>query len=266
MIGPRPHRRTAGRLFLLRELVRRDLQGRYAGSTLGFFWSFAQPLAQVLLFTFVFSTVIRVPADSRWPHVGFAAWLFAGLLPWLAVQEGVLRSITAMTDNASLVKKLRFPRELLVLSVVIAALVHQAVGALAFIALLAVSQTLAPGGLPLLIVAVPLQLLLTLGLGLLGAAAHVFFRDLGQMLGLVFMTWFYLTPIVYPLRLAPERWQRWLAWNPLTPLVETYRQAFFGGDISLPAGLGVLSAAAVIAVLVGLGVFAWLEPVFADEV
>jgi ABC-type polysaccharide/polyol phosphate export permease len=266
MIGGRPHRHAAGRLFILRELVRRELQGRYAGSTLGFFWSFVQPLAQVLLLTFVFSTIIRVPADSRWPHVGFAAWLFAGLLPWLGVQEGVLRSVTAMTDNAGLVKKLRFPRDMLVLSVVIAALVHQAVAALVFITLLAASQTLAPGGLPLLLVAVPLQLALTLGMGLLGAAAHVFFRDLGQMLGVVFMTWFYVTPIVYPLRLAPEPWRDWLAWNPLTPLVELYRQAFFGGNVKTPEGMGLLIVAAAIAVLVGLGVFGWLEPVFADEV
>jgi lipopolysaccharide transport system permease protein len=266
MKAPRIHQLHAGRLFLLREMVRRDLQSRYAGSTLGFFWSFAQPLAQVLLFTFVFSTVIRVPADPSWPHVSFAAWLFAGLLPWMAVQEGMLRSVTAITDNANLVKKQRFPRELLVFSVLTAALVHQAAAALVFIAVLIASHSLAPGGLPLLIVAVPLQLALTLGLGLLAAAAHVFFRDLSQLLGLVLMVWFYVTPIVYPWRLVPERWQAWLSWNPLTPLVGLSRHAFFGGDLSLPAGIWSLLIAAPLLVVAGLGVFGWLESVFADEV
>lgn len=266
MTAPSLNRYRAGRLFLLREMVRRDLQGRYAGSTLGLFWSFVQPLVQVLLFTFVFSMVIRIPADARWPHVGFAAWLFAALLPWMAVQEGVLRSVTAITDNANLVKKQPFPRELLVLSVVAAALVHEAMAALAFVTVLIAVQAIAPGGLPLLLLAVPLQLGLTLGLGLLGAAAHVFFRDLGQILGLVFMVWFYLTPIVYPWHLVPEPWRGWLLWNPLTPLVGLYRQAFFGGDLTMPEGMGMLVMAALLLPLAGVAVFGWLASVFADEV
>jgi lipopolysaccharide transport system permease protein len=266
MTAARVHGFGGGRLFLVREMVRRDFQGRYAGSTLGFFWSFVQPLAQLLLFTFVFSIVIRVPADSRWPEVGFAAWLFAGLLPWMALQEGVTRSVTTITDNATLVKKLRFPSELLVLSVVTAALVHEAIGAIVFTAALLASHTLAPGGLPLLLVAVPLQVALTLGLGLLGAAAHVFVRDLGQILGLVFMTWFYVTPIVYPLRLVPEPWRAWLSWNPLNALVGLYRQAFFGGDLTMPEGTGLLAMTALLLLLAGLGLFEWLKPVFADEV
>jgi lipopolysaccharide transport system permease protein len=256
----------AGRLFLLRELVRRDVQGRYAGSALGFFWSFIQPLAQLLLFTFVFSIVIRVGADSRWPGVGFAALLFAGLLPWIAVSDGVTRSVTTITDHANLVKKLRFPSELLVLSVVLAALVHEAIAAIVFVAVLIATHSLAPAGLPLLLIALPLQLMMTLGLGLIGAAAHVFFRDLGQAIGLVLMTWFYVTPIVYPLELVPERWQVWLSWNPLTPLVGLYRQAFFGGDLTVPPGTLSLAIGSVAIVLAGLRLFAWLKPLFADEV
>src|SRR5215467_11379246 len=100
--------------FLLRELVKRDFQGRYAGSVLGFVWSFVQPLWMLLLFTFVFSTVMQVRlVGTRTQH--FSVFLFSGLLPWLAVQEGVMRSSTAVTDNASLVKKLRFPAEILIL-------------------------------------------------------------------------------------------------------------------------------------------------------
>ncbi|HEV7517369.1 MAG TPA: phosphate ABC transporter permease, partial [Thermoanaerobaculia bacterium] len=88
-------------LFLLRELVKRDFQGRYAGSLLGFVWSFVQPLWMLALFTFVFSTVMRVRlAGGHTQH--FSVFLFSGLLPWMALQEGVLRSSTAVTDNASL--------------------------------------------------------------------------------------------------------------------------------------------------------------------
>lgn len=255
------------RLFLLREMVRRDFHGRYAGSTLGFFWSFVQPFWQLLLFTFVFSIVIRVPPDARWPTVGFAASLFAGLLPWMALNEGVVRSVTAITDNANLVKKLSFPTEMLVLSIVVAALLHEAIAALVFTAVLITgSYTFAPGGLPLLLIAVPLQLTLTLGLGLLTAAAHVFFRDLGQILGIAFTTWFYVTPIIYPVQLIPEPWRHWISWNPLTPLVDLYRQAFFGGEPALPEGTALLTVAALLLAGAGLCLFAWLKPFFADEV
>src|SRR3954468_22408286 len=89
-------------LFLLKELVKRDFQGRYAGSVLGLVWSFLQPLWMLLLFTFVFSTVMKIPlVGVRTSH--FSIFLFCGLLPWMAVQEGVLRSASAIIDNSSLV-------------------------------------------------------------------------------------------------------------------------------------------------------------------
>ena len=95
------------RWFLLREMVRRDFAARFAGSALGLVWALVQPLWQLVLFTFVFSVILRVPlTGERTPH--FAIFLFCGLLPWLAVHESLLRSATAINDNANLVKKLTF--------------------------------------------------------------------------------------------------------------------------------------------------------------
>jgi lipopolysaccharide transport system permease protein len=258
--------RPANRWFLLRELVRRDLRDRYAGSAFGLVWSFAQPLALLLLFTFVFSTVLRAGGDRRWPEVGFASWLFAGLLPWTAIQDGVLRAATAVTSQAGLVRQLRFPSELLVMSVVLSALVHEALALVAFAGVLVATQTLSPGGLPLLALAVLLQVALTIGLGLIAAACHVLVRDVAPGLGLGFLCWFYLTPIVYPLELAPPAWQAWATWNPLTALVALYRQAFFGGSLELPPGTAVLAAAAATTLAAGLYIFRRLRPTFADEV
>ena len=252
-------------LFLLRELVKRDFQGRYAGSMLGLVWSLLQPLWLLTLFTFVFSTVMRVsPIGERTGT--FAIFLFGGLLPWTALHEGVLRATTAVTDNASLVKKLRFPAEVLVLAVVLAALLHEAVAALIFVAALAWARELSWSGLPLLLLAVPLQVGLTLGLGLLASAAHVFFRDTAQALGLVFNAWFYLTPIVYPLALVPERFQGLVELNPLTGLVGLYRRAFFGG--TQPWVPGAVRLALVVAVILplGLALFRSLKPAFVDEI
>ena len=253
-------------LFLLRELVKRDFQGRYAGSLLGFVWSLVQPLWLLLLFTFVFSTVLKVSPVGEVHTESFAIFLFAGLLPWMAIQEGVLRSATAITDNANLVKKLRFPAEILVLAVVLAALLHEAIAATIFLGVLAWVGELSWGGLPLLLIAVPLQIGLTVGLGLLVSGVHVFFRDTAQLLAMVLNAWFYLTPVVYPLGLVPERFRSWLELNPLTPLVGLYRQAFLSGSPAPVAGTGAL--AGVVAVLLSLGfwLFRRLKKAFADEI
>lgn len=257
-------------LFLLRELVKRDFQGRYAGSLLGFVWSFLQPVWLLLLFTFVFSTVmsVKVPsAGTGGTSTGsFAAFLFSGLLPWMALQEGISRSSTAITDNSSLVKKLRFPSEVLVLAVVLAALLHEAIAGMVFLGLLAVTGELRLGGLPLLLLAVPLQLALTLGLGLLLGSVHVFFRDTAQVLGMVFTGWFYLTPIVYPMTYVPEKLLSWVRLNPLTALVELYRQALIEGRLELVPGTAALAVIATVLLCAGFWLFGRLKPAFVDEI
>lgn len=252
-------------LFLLKELIKRDFQGRYAGSALGLVWSFLQPLWMLLLFTFVFSTVMKIsPAGTRTDH--FAVFLFCGLLPWMALQEGVLRAATAITDNASLVKKLRFPAEILVLAVVLAALLHEAIAALLFVGVLIFLRELAWEGLPLLLLALPLQLALTLGLGLLLGSLHVFFRDTAQILGMLFTGWFYLTPIVYPMDLVPERFRPWIELNPLTALVGLYRQAFLGGGMAAVPGTWALVAVAAVLLCAGFLLFGRLKTAFVDEI
>jgi ABC-type polysaccharide/polyol phosphate export permease len=255
--------------FLLRELVRRDFQGRYAGSFLGFVWSFVQPLWQLLLFSFVFSTVMRIPPTGTGTN-RFWVFLFCGLLPWMAVQEGVLRGATAVTDNSHLVKKLRFPAEILVLTAVLGALAHEAIAAAVFLVALVSLGELSPATLPWLLVALPLQVALTCGLGLLLAGVQVFFRDVAQLLGMALTAWFYLTPIVYPLAMVPESWRPWLALNPLTGLVGLYRAALLGGTTPVAAQvqalLPALLAAALVVLAAGWWTFRRLAPAFADEI
>jgi homopolymeric O-antigen transport system permease protein len=253
-------------LFLIRELIKRDFQGRYAGSLLGLTWSFVQPLWLLLLFTFVFSTVLRVRVAGLGAGGHFASFLFCGLLPWMALNEGVTRATTAITDNAMLVRKLRFPPEVLVLAVVLAALLQEGIAALIFTAVLAALGDLAWRGLPMLLLALPLQLALTLGLGLLLSSAHVFFRDTAQVIGLVFTGWFYLTPIVYPLAAVPPRFRTWIELNPLTALVDLYRQAFLRGALALVPGTGALALAGAVLLFTGFWLFHGSRAAFVDEI
>lgn len=255
----------SNQLFLLKELVKRDFVGRYVGSALGFLWPFILPVWQLLLFTFVFSTVMRIPLVGQRTE-SFSIFLFAGLLPWMAVQEGIQRSATAITDHANMIKSSQFRTEILVLSLVIGALVQEAIAAVIFAAVLAYNGQLALGGLPLLLVALPLQIALTLGLGLLTCCLHTLFRDMGQIVPLLMMGWFYLTPVVYPITLVPEKYRNWIEWNPLATLVELYRQAFLSSEPTLLAGTGRLALVGVVLLVAGLWLFARLQASFADEI
>ena len=259
-------RAMSRRLFLLKELVRRDVKGRYAGSLFGLVWSFAQPLWMLALFGFVFSSIMKVPAVGV-RHGNFAIFLFSGLLPWMAVQEGILRATTSVTDNGSLVKKLRFPAEILGLAVVLAALVHEGIAMLAFFAVVAWTGEISWRGLLLLLLAIPLQVALTLGVGWLLAAIHVFFRDVAQILGMGLTAWFYLTPIVYPASFVPERLRPWVELNPLTGLVGLYRAALLA-DSPLPSRIALASLALFSCGFFALGgwVFRRLKASFVDEI
>lgn len=257
-------------LSLLREFVRRDFEGRYAGSVLGFLWSMIQPLWQLVLFGFIFGVLMKIPLDGE-PTNTFWIFLFAALMPWLALQEGIQRSTTAVTDNANLVKKIHFPSEILVATVVLAAVIHQAIAGVLFLVALGLVGEFSLAGLPLLLLALPLQLALTVGLGFFVAASNIYLRDVSQLQGMLLMAWFYFTPIVYPMAMVRQvedygaQLETLLLLNPATALVDLYRQAFLGGSLAEVEGLASLVVAAAVALCGGLWLFRKLKPSFADE-
>jgi lipopolysaccharide transport system permease protein len=252
--------------FLLGEFTRRDFKGRYAGSVMGFLWSFVQPLWSLALFTFLFSTIMKVSPGIGERTEHFAIFLFCGLLPWMAMQEGIIRATTSITENAGLVKKMSFPSGLLVWAVVLAALLHEAIALGLFLVVLGAMGQLTFSGLWILVIAIPLQVGLTAGLGFLAAAINVFFRDTAQINGMLLQGWFYLTPIVYPLSLVPIEFAELLALNPLTVLVTLYREALLGGEMPPLGELTPLVVATVVSLVIGIWVFHRLKPVFADEI
>jgi len=250
--------------FLLRELVARDLKSRYAGSLFGFFWAFLHPLWQLALFTVVFSYILRIPLVGERTS-SFPLFLFAGLLPWLGVQEGVARGTTAIAEGANLVKKLRFPSEILVLGVVLGAFAHQLVALGLFGALQAARGELEPRHLPWLAAGALVQLVLTFGLGMATGALQVYFRDVAQLVGILLPAWFYLTPIVYAPAWVPAAFARWVEYNPLATIVQLYRCALLGSDPPGAASIVIAAAAAGVALLTGTTLFRRLSPGFPDE-
>jgi len=251
-------------IHLAWELALRDLRGRYVGSSLGLVWAFLQPLLQLLLFTFVFSTVLKISLAGERGVESFPLFLFAGLLPWMGLNEMVQRSTTALVEQANLIKKMAFPPQLLIAGILISGLIHQALAAVVFLVVLAFTGHLswAALALPLLM---GLQIVLVAGFCLLGAALQVFFRDTAQLVSYGLMVLFYGTPIVYPLSLINDpTLLSVLRGNPVTALVEAFRDILLRG--TLPEAGAVIQVLAWGGVALGCGIILFWKwrPEFAD--
>jgi homopolymeric O-antigen transport system permease protein len=254
----------ASRAFLLKEMVVRDVASRYAGSALGIVWVFVLPILWMLLYTGVFSIVLRVPTPPGF--ASFPEFLMAGLLPWMAIQEGIARSASALTDNASMVKKTVFPVELLVLSVVVAAAVNEVIALAIYAVYVALIGHLSLPWLALVVPALLLQILMTFGIGCIAATVTAFVRDAVQAIGILLTVALYTTPIIYPVELVPRN-LRWIpASNPIAHLVEWYRRAFTLHQAPEPASILFLTIFASSVALVGLALFLRARPHFADVV
>lgn len=254
---------------LLRTLVRRDLEARYKGSVLGNLWPLLNQLSQLLIYTYVFSIVLKVklslkglPEDSS---IAFGLWLFAGLVPWLAFTTGFTQSASSVVNQPNLVKKVVFPLALLPLVPILSTFIESAFGLAALIVLVAVSSQTLHTTLALLPLVWLTQLLLTAGLGYLAAGLTVFLRDIPQTLGVALNLWFYLTPIVYPASVIPQAWRDWVFWlNPLAAIAEVYRDLVLVGEVTHWGEWCVALVVAIVVFLAGLGCYRRLRPAFAD--
>ncbi|MEO1373631.1 MAG: ABC transporter permease [Cyanobacteria bacterium J06635_10] len=254
---------------LLRTLVRRDLEARYKGSVLGNLWSLVNPLSQLLIYTYVFSVILKVKLSlkglSANDNASFGLWLFAGLLAWIAFSNGLIQSASSVIGQPNLVKKVVFPLSLLPLVPILSAFIESSFGLMMLIFFVALSSGTLHTTLGLLpLVWVP-QLLLTAGLGYLVAGLTVFLRDIPQTLNVILNIWFYATPVVYPATSIPESWRNWILWlNPMAAIVEVYRDFILIGEVKHWGELGVAFAISVIMFIVGISAYRRLRPAFAD--
>jgi len=254
-------KRLSAKLFLLKEMVVRDLRSRYAGSGLGLAWVVLHPVLWMVLYSAVFSVILRVPVEPEFES--FPEFLMAGLLPWMAIQEGISRSASALPDNAVMVKKAVFPIETLVLSALLAAVVNQLVAFFIFGVYLFFIGHLSIWIL-LVVPALALQILLTYGIGCLAATVTAFVRDAGHAIGILLTVVFFATPIVYPASMVPERFRPILDANPIAHLVAWYRAAFTLHELPAPGSMIYLAVFSTLAAVLGALLFVRARPHFAD--
>lgn len=226
----RPHLKGSAanaNFHLLRQLVRRDLAVRFRGSALGIGWAVLHPLILVALYWFVF-TRIFVMRSGPVGGVPYVVFMIAGLLPWLGISEGVMRSTTSMVDSGPIVRKLALRSDLLVVVSNVSAAILQAIALLLFVAFLVVSGAVRPDRLWILPFALAVQLALQIGIGWFVSIVYVFFRDVGQIVAFALSIVFYLSPVLYP---VPTRFESFFAWNPVTPLLGLFRSAVLSAPL-----------------------------------
>jgi len=250
---------------LLPPLLLRDIKERYAGSALGVFWTFLQPLLFILLYWLIFSQIMKVRIKTDTGEIPFLAFLLSGLLPWLALQEGVVRGASSIVEKRHILKKVIFPAELFPLASVISAFIHHGIGIIIFLVVYFFWRgTVSPMQLFAIAGLLSLQIVLASGLSLLFSSLSVYLRDITQILGIVFQILFYVSPILYPITSVPEGFKIVILLNPFTTLTESYHNVILYGRYPEPLSMLYLFVLTIGAAYIGIYMFRKLKGGFAD--
>jgi lipopolysaccharide transport system permease protein len=235
--------------------VKREFQAKYRNTMLGAAWTVLSPLAMILVYTLIFSQVMRSKLPGASSEFAYSIYLCAGVLTWGLFAELTTRLQNMFLEQANLLKKVSFPRVCLPLIAVLNALVNFAIIFGLFLLFLVLSGQF-PGWIIVALVPVLLlQLALALGLGMVLGVLNVFFRDVGQFFTIFLQFWFWLTPIVYPVSIIPPALRSYLAWNPMMPIIESYQNLLVGGRMPDWAALLPAAALAALLCLLGLNLF-----------
>jgi lipopolysaccharide transport system permease protein len=251
---------------LIQSLVARELKARYRASVLGFFWSFINPLLLLLIYSFVFSIVL--PGTRPKELEPYALFMFCGILPWTWFSSSLSEAANVLIGGGNLIKKVLFPAEILPIVTVLSNMVHFFLG-LPILAIFLVyyQKPLQWSEIVWFPAVVLVQLLLTVGLALILSALTVHFRDIKDILSNVLTFWFFATPIIYPMWMAPSLGRTLLNVNPVTHLAVSYQEIlFYEGPFGHWKWLLALGVASVGLFLFGYFVFDRLRDSFAEEV
>jgi len=255
-------RELSRRRDLIWELTARNLKVRYRRSIFGFLWSILNPLLNALVFTFVFSVLLKTPIER------FALFITVGLVVWNAFAASVLESMSTVTGSAHLVTRVRFPSEVLPIATVLTNMINFVLATPSILIVMALTHT--PFHPQIILYPWVLMCLFcfSLGISFLVAVANVFFRDTRNFLDVVITLWFFLTPIIYNLDavfVSPSG-QRLVYWlNPMASILTLFRHMFYTGYWDAPSFVLRTSVASVAVMVVGWLFFIRLSDKFIEE-
>ncbi len=244
---------------LITALVGRQLASRYRGSTLGFLWSFLNPLLFMLIYTLVFKYYARLDSQDN-----YSVYLFCGLLPWIWFNSGIIEATSSISSSGSLITKSMFPPQILPTVAIITNLVHYILSLILlfiFIFIYKIPLTEKLLALPLIIV---LQLGLMYGLALFFASLNVFYRDIQHLLGNVFNLLFFLCPIIYPVTVVPEQYRFTIDFNPIALLIESYHAVLLEGRWPPLWNISVVFLFSILIYILGKNIYQKNRETFAE--
>lgn len=241
-------------------LVKKDLRGRYKGSVLGFMWTFINPLLQLVVYTVVFSLILRTDIER------YYLYLFVALIPWIFFSASLTGGSASIVAQKDLVKKIYFPRQVIPISYVTSSFVNML---LSFIVVFIVIIFSGTGINPLAVLCLPVimivEYMLALGTALIASAVTVYFRDLEHILGIVTMAWMYMTPIMYDKSIVPERLLPLFNLNPMTHIIGCYRDVLYYKAVPQLSGLLSSFILGTVFLVAGHFLFLKLQRHFAEE-
>ena len=255
---------------MLKNSVRKELRARYKKSVLGFFWTFLNPLLQLLVYSFVFNQIMSVKAPAG---QNYTLLIFVGLVPWTCISATINQSTTVIIANANLIKKIYFPRLILPLSMTLTNFINMLLTEIiVFAAVLVLSPrapiTIAYLFLPIVFLAV---FLLSFSIAVLLSALTVYFRDLEHIFGIITMFWFYLTPVIYPVTLLTDNGINSTLFtlyklNPTFGIIDSIHQIMLNGQFPVGKYLGYDIVFSLVMLVIALAVFDKCQRRFAEEI
>lgn len=250
---------------LLWQMVSREVKARYKQSILGYFWVILNPLAQMLVMSFAFSLILRIPTNAA-GNIPYSIFLFVGLLPWNLFANSLTFASNSLVGSASLITKIYFPRTILVISTIIAKIIDFFFALSVLVVYMIIYRIPININILWVIPIFLIQQIFTLGLSLFFAAANLLYRDIQYLLSLVITLWMYVTPVIYPADLVPERLKFIFQLNPMAVIINAYRQTILGGGVPNYSSIFIALLVSLVTLLIGLSYFKSREKIFADNI
>ncbi len=249
---------------LTKLMVERDFVGRYKGSLLGALWPVLNPLGHMILYTFLFSMILKVRFGDSASTSNFALYLMCGLLPWTAMAEAIASSTTKILEMPNLVKRVVFPLEILPLVSTISAFTSGIISILLLCVVACIFTQSVPWTLLLIPIVLVPQFLFALGISWLLASLGVFVRDSKHIVALGLSAWMYATPVVYPSEMLPENFKWLLTANPVAGMINDYRRLIIEGSLPELVPYLTYTGISVIMCYIGFSFFYKTKKSFAD--
>lgn len=251
---------------LLWTLAWRDIRVRYKQSLLGILWAMFIPVSMMLLFSFVFTRIVKVETDVPYP-----IFAYCGLLPWQFFSSATTAATNSLVANRSLVTKIYFPSEVFPLSSIVAALVDFLVGAIVLVGLMIYyAITSSPVTISwtvfFVVPVIFVQLLFTAGLSFLLAMSNLFFRDVRYIYSVIITLWMFASSVVYPMKVSDSNLQMLLNLNPMTPILDAYRDVLLRGQLPDWGAFGYAAGVSVFLFMAGWVSFYKMQYKFAEKV